>query len=99
MLFLNTVAVVSYPAGKLLATFGGTQSDYSGMSWNWEHGHDVHSDHIWIFNNNQSGNAHVLGFTYNQSEQDRVARRSTTTRESPAAPSATSKSCRTGTSS
>ncbi len=29
MLFLNTVAVVSYPAGKLLATFGGTQSDFS----------------------------------------------------------------------
>jgi hypothetical protein len=67
MLFLNTVAVVSYPGGKLLATFGGTQSDFSGMSWNWEHGHDVHSDHIWIFNNNQSGNAHVLGFTYNLS--------------------------------
>jgi hypothetical protein len=67
MLFLNTVAVVSYPAGKLLATFGGTQSDFSGMSWNWEHGHDVHSDHIWIFNNNQTGNAHVLGFTYNLS--------------------------------
>ena len=67
MLFLNTVAVVSYPAGKLLATFGGTQSDFSSMSWNWEHGHDVHSDHIWIFNNNQSGNAHVLGFTYDLS--------------------------------
>jgi hypothetical protein len=69
MLFLNTVAVVSYPAGKLLATFGGTQSDFSAMNWNWEHGHDVHSDHIWIFNNNQSGNAHVLGFTYNESNK------------------------------
>jgi hypothetical protein len=69
MLFLNTVAVVSYPGGKLLATFGGTQSDFSAMNWNWEHGHDVHSDHIWIFNNNQSGNAHVLGFTYNESNK------------------------------
>ncbi len=67
MLFLSTVAVVSYPGGKLLATFGGTKSDFSAMNWNWEHGHDVHSDHIWIFNNNQSGNAHVLGFTYNES--------------------------------
>ena len=69
MLFLNTVAVVSYPGGKLLATFGGTQSDFSAMNWSWEHGHDVHSDHIWIFNNNQSGNAHVLGFTYDESNK------------------------------
>ena len=67
MLFLNTIAVVSYPAGKLLATFGGSQSDFSAMSWNWQHGHDVHADHLWVFNNNQSGNAHVLGFTYNES--------------------------------
>ncbi|HVV48692.1 MAG TPA: aryl-sulfate sulfotransferase [Polyangia bacterium] len=69
MLFLSTVAVVSYPDGKLLATFGGSKSDFSNMSWNWEHGHDVHSDHIWIFNNNQSGNAHVLGFTYSESSK------------------------------
>jgi len=69
MLFLNTVAVVSYPGGKLLATFGGTKSDFSAMNWTWEHGHDVHSDHIWIFNNNQSGNAHVLGFTYNEANK------------------------------
>jgi hypothetical protein len=67
MLFLSTVAVISYPDGKLLATFGGSQSDFSNMNWTWEHGHDVHSDHIWIFNNNQSGNAHVLGFTYSES--------------------------------
>jgi hypothetical protein len=69
MLFLNTVAVISYPDGKLLATFGGTQSDFSAMNWNWEHGHDVHKDHIWIFNNNQSGNAHVLGFSYDESSK------------------------------
>jgi hypothetical protein len=69
MLFLSTVAVISYPQGKLLATFGDAgKGDFgSTMNWNWEHGHDVHSDHIWIFNNNQSGNAHVLGFTYNES--------------------------------
>ncbi len=73
MLFLNTVAVISYPGGKLLATFGGTQSDFSAMNWNWEHGHDVHADHIWIFNNNQSGNAHVLGFTYDESNKTATA--------------------------
>ena len=69
MLFLNTIAVVSYPAGNLLATFGGTKSDFSAMNWNWQHGHDVHADHIWVFNNNQSGNAHVLGFTYSESSK------------------------------
>jgi hypothetical protein len=69
MLFLNTVAAVSYPGGQLLGTFGGAQSDYSSMKWTWQHGHDVHSDHIWIFNNMMSGNSHVLGFTYNSSSK------------------------------
>jgi len=64
MLFSNTIAAVSYPAGKLLRTFGGTQTEFSAMKWTWQHGHDVHNDHIWVFNNNMSGNAHILGFTY-----------------------------------
>ena len=65
MLFSNTIVAVGYPGGALLGTFGGTQSDYSAMRWTWQHGHDVHGDHIWVFNNNMSGNSHVLGFTYN----------------------------------
>jgi hypothetical protein len=69
MLIPSTIAVVSYPAGKLLSTFGGTQSDYSNMSWTWQHGHDIHKDHIWVFNNNMSGPSHVLGFTYNTSSK------------------------------
>ncbi|HMF41909.1 MAG TPA: arylsulfotransferase family protein [Polyangia bacterium] len=64
MLFSNTIAAVSYPGGKLLRTFGGTQTEFSAMKWTWQHGHDVHGDHIWVFNNNMSGNSHVLGFTY-----------------------------------
>ncbi len=67
MLFSSTIALVSYPTGKLLATFGGAQTDFSAMNWTWQHGHDIHADHIWVFNNNQSGNAHVLGYTYNLS--------------------------------
>ncbi|HXU61812.1 MAG TPA: hypothetical protein VN962_08940 [Polyangia bacterium] len=69
MLIPSTIAVVSYPAGKLLSTFGGGQSDYSNMTWTWQHGHDVFKDHIWVFNNNMTGNAHVLGFTYNASSK------------------------------
>jgi hypothetical protein len=67
MYFLNTVAVVSYPGGKLLRTFGGTQTDFSAMNWMGEHGHDVWPDHLWVFSNTGttgSGNAHVYGFTY-----------------------------------
>src|SRR4029077_19810844 len=56
MLFSNTIQAVSYPAGKLLRTFGGTQTEFSAMKWTWQHGHDVHGDHIWVFNNNMSGN-------------------------------------------
>jgi hypothetical protein len=37
------------------------------MAWTWQHGHDIHKDHIWVFNNNMSGPAHVLGFTYDPS--------------------------------
>jgi len=69
MLFPNTIAAVSYPGGQLLGTFGGTQTEYTAMTWTWQHGHDVHGDHIWVFNNNQSGNSHVLGFTYNKSSK------------------------------
>jgi hypothetical protein len=66
MYFLNTVAAISYPGGKLLDTFGGTKTDYSAMSWTGEHGHDVWPDHIWVFNNAglSGAMAHVLGFSY-----------------------------------
>jgi hypothetical protein len=69
MYFLNTIAVISYPGGKLVDTFGGTQTNYSAMAWTGEHGHDVWPDHIWVFNNAglSSANAHVLGFSYDSS--------------------------------
>ena len=67
MLIPSTIAVVSYPDAKLLEVFGGTQSHYSNMNWTWQHGHDIHRDHIWVFNNNKSGDAHVLGFKYDAS--------------------------------
>jgi hypothetical protein len=65
MLFSSSIGLIGYPAGKLQATFGGAQSTFGAMNWTWQHGHDIHADHIWVFNNNQSGNAHVLGYSYN----------------------------------
>jgi hypothetical protein len=73
MLLSSTIGVVSYPAGKLLAVFGGTQSTFSNMNWTWQHGHEVHSDHIWIFNNNNGSTAHVLGFNYTLSSKTATA--------------------------
>ncbi len=66
MYFLNTVALISYPQGELLAAFGGTESTFPGMSWDGQHGHDVRPDRVAIFNNNGSnGGASVLRFQYN----------------------------------
>ncbi len=75
MYFLNTVAAISYPGGKLISTFGGTQTDYSAMAWTGEHGHDVWPDHVWIFNNAglNSANAHVLGFNYDGNNKTATA--------------------------
>lgn len=68
MLFPNTVGLVSYPGGKVLDTFGGTQSSFPNMTWSWQHGHEVLSDHIWIFNNQGTdGSADVLGFHFDAS--------------------------------
>jgi hypothetical protein len=65
MYFINTIALVSYPDGQLLATFGGDKSTFSSMSWSGQHGHDVYPDHITLFNNSGSnGGASVLRFKY-----------------------------------
>ncbi len=64
MRHISTIGLISYPAGKLLATFGGANSDFGAMSWAIQHGHEVFSDHLWLFNNGSSGSAHVLGFSY-----------------------------------
>jgi hypothetical protein len=64
MRHISTIGLISYPAGKLLATFGGASSTFSAMSWMIQHGHEVFSDHLWVFNNTSGGSAHVLGFTY-----------------------------------
>ena len=68
MLFSNTVGLIAYPAGNVLDTFGGTQSTFPNMTWSWQHGHEVLSDHIWIFNNQGTdGSADVLGYHFDTS--------------------------------
>jgi hypothetical protein len=64
MYFADTVALVSYPEGKLLAAFGGPQTTFSNMTWSGQHGHDVRPNHFSVFNNNgTNGGASVLRFS------------------------------------
>ncbi len=64
ILNLNTVAVVGYPDGNLLHTFGGAQSDYAAMSWQRQHGHHLtESGDLLVFNNQGSnGGSSALKF-------------------------------------
>lgn len=50
MLTSNTIGLVSYPEGKLLNTFGGTQSDFE-MSWVKQHGHALDDGKFLVFSN------------------------------------------------
>lgn len=50
MLTSNTIGLVSYPAGELLATFGGPASDFD-MAWTKQHGHQVLEDELLVFSN------------------------------------------------
>jgi hypothetical protein len=61
----STIGLISYPTVKLLAAFGGPVTTFSNMTWTIQHGHDVHADHLWIFNNQgTSGASSILGFKY-----------------------------------
>jgi hypothetical protein len=61
----NTIGLISYPDAKLLAVFGGPITWFDDMAWTVQHGHDVHADHLWIFNNQgENGGSSVLGFSY-----------------------------------
>ena len=73
MLNINTIAVVSYPDGNLIHTFGGSQSDFSGMSWNAQHNHHVTEDSLVVFNNRGSaGGSNVLKFDINGNSAELV---------------------------
>jgi hypothetical protein len=73
MLNFDTIAMVSYPGGELLATYGGPQSDYADMSWNRQHGHHVLEGGLLVFNNQGSGGgSSVLEYETNGSSADLV---------------------------
>lgn len=56
MLNIDTIAVVRYPDGELLHTYGGPQSDYDAMTWDRQHNHQVTPSGLVLFNNNGSEN-------------------------------------------
>jgi hypothetical protein len=60
----STIGLISYPAGQLKAVFGGPLSTFD-ITWDYQHGHELHGDKIWIFNNNGSNaGATILGYKY-----------------------------------
>ena len=60
----STIGLIGYPAGNLIAVFGGSMSDFD-MSWDAQHGHQVMENSILVFNNNGSnGGASVLEYSY-----------------------------------
>jgi hypothetical protein len=60
----STIGLISYPAGELLAVFGGPISDFD-ISWDTQHGHAVLEDTLLVFNNNGSnGGSSVLEYQY-----------------------------------
>ncbi|HEY3495831.1 MAG TPA: aryl-sulfate sulfotransferase, partial [Polyangiaceae bacterium] len=61
----STVGLISYPAGELMTVFGGPITSYSNMDWDFQHGHHVLADRVFIFNNNGSnGGSSILGFQF-----------------------------------
>jgi hypothetical protein len=61
----STIGLISYPDAKLLAIFGGDLSQFDAMGWEIQHGHEVHADHLWVFNNNgANGGSAILGFDF-----------------------------------
>lgn len=63
MRHLNTIALISYPEGELLAVFSGERDEF-GVSWTAQHGHHFVQDSLVVFNNKNAGNADVLEFTF-----------------------------------
>jgi len=64
----STIGLISYPDAKLLAIFGGDLTQYPAMDWEIQHGHEVHADHLWVFNNNgKNGGSSILGFDFDLS--------------------------------
>lgn len=61
---IHTIAVVGYPDGALLATYGGVDSDFGVMAWDTQHDFQVSPDGLVLFNNNGPTNGSAsLKFT------------------------------------
>ncbi len=61
----STIGLISYPAGELIAVFGGSSSDLP-LSWDSQHGHQfLEGNRLLLFNNDGSnGGASVLEYAY-----------------------------------
>jgi hypothetical protein len=66
----NTIGVISYPNGELLAKFGGAESSFPAMSWSVQHGHHLFEDRLFVFSNlgtnGELSGSRVLGYSYDR---------------------------------
>ena len=63
MLFWSAIITFDQ-SGNLLWTLGGITSDYSGASWDSQHGHDWLTNSVLLFNNNNQGNSGSSAIEY-----------------------------------
>lgn len=69
LLYLNTIALLSYPDAELLGVFGGPRDEF-GISWDAQHGHHFSADSLLVFNNwVEPGVSGTLEFTYDLNEK------------------------------
>lgn len=69
MLYLDTIALVSYPEGNLLGVWNGPRDEF-GVVWNRQHGHHFVGDRLVVFNNwITSSSSGMLEFSYDLEEK------------------------------
>ncbi len=63
----STIAMLSYPDAEIIGIFGGADSWFSEMNWDYQHGFEIVGNELLVFNNGSDffgGTAHVLRFTF-----------------------------------
>lgn len=65
MRHMSAIGLLSYPEGELLAVFNGPDSIAGfGVDWEVQHGHQFTEERLLVFNNTTSGNANILGVSF-----------------------------------
>jgi hypothetical protein len=63
----STIVMLSYPDSQIIGIFGGADSWFSEMNWDYQHGFEIMENELLVFNNGADmfgGGAHVLRFSF-----------------------------------